>query len=173
MGIKPFIGTMIYMMPMMFILYFVWFAAFFVVGFGTSILMVGLRHTDGGAAVAGLLVAVIFVVVFIALMAGTIALMYPLKAVLTAVEVTGKFEYAWKFKEILAYLRTLRPHYLKAFLGFQVGSMICMFLGVLCCYVGMFPAMTIAMAANAHVRAQLYRIYLARGGAPFPWGPEA
>jgi len=29
------------------------------------------------------------------------------------------------------------------------------------------------MAANAHVRAQLYRIYLARGGPPFPWGPEA
>ena len=36
--------------------------------------------------------------------------------------------------------------------------------GMLCCFVGIFPAIALIFLAHAHLNAQLYRLYLERGG---------
>ena len=39
-------------------------------------------------------------------------------------------------------------------------------LGLLCCFVGVLPALAWTMLADAHTNWQLYEVYLARGGKP-------
>ena len=41
-------------------------------------------------------------------------------------------------------------------------------LGLLCCYVGVFPAAVVCELAAQHLMVQLYLIYLDRGGEPLP-----
>ena len=40
--------------------------------------------------------------------------------------------------------------------------------GLLFCYVGVFPAMALIMFAQAHIEYQLYELYLRRGGSEIP-----
>ena len=46
-------------------------------------------------------------------------------------------------------------------------------LGILCCFVGIFPAMALVFLAQAHLYAQLYRLYLERGGTPIAAAPPS
>jgi len=55
---------------------------------------------------------------------------------------------------------------LVAHLVLMVLNMALMFAGFLACFIGMFPAMAIAVLVQAHVLGQLYLVYLARGGTP-------
>lgn len=52
----------------------------------------------------------------------------------------------------------------------SVGGTILILIGMLLLYFGMIPATVVLMAAGAHYRAQLYEIYLSRGGEPLPIG---
>ncbi|MCE7884021.1 MAG: hypothetical protein DYH08_09210 [Actinobacteria bacterium ATB1] len=45
-------------------------------------------------------------------------------------------------------------------------AMILVMLGMLLCFVGVYPAATIVLLAQAHFYFQLYRLFLARGGEP-------
>ena len=45
--------------------------------------------------------------------------------------------------------------------------------GMLCCFVGIFPAIALIFLAQAHLYAQLYRLYLERGGTPIVAPPTA
>ncbi|QQR74476.1 MAG: hypothetical protein IPJ17_02460 [Holophagales bacterium] len=46
-------------------------------------------------------------------------------------------------------------------------------LGMLCCFVGIFPAMALVFLVQAHLYAQLYRLYLERGGTPIADAPPS
>jgi hypothetical protein len=49
-----------------------------------------------------------------------------------------------------------------------VSRIVLIFLGLLCCVVGTYPAMALLQYAQGHLWHQLYEIYLQRGGTPIP-----
>ncbi len=51
-------------------------------------------------------------------------------------------------------------------LGMALLAIVLVLMGMLACFVGIFPAIAIVFLAQAHLYAQLYRIYLDRGGMP-------
>jgi hypothetical protein len=77
-------------------------------------------------------------------------------------------------------LAGLRPGRLRAFfklvprelfgasIGLAMGSSLLVLAGLLLLTLGVYPATVMVFAAGAHYRAQVYEIYLARGGPPIP-----
>ena len=176
LGMMPFVMSMIYMFPIIFLVYFG-----LGLGIGVGMLLVGViiaglaaAGLDPGIATAigALLALVVGVLVFVLVYGLVILLAYPLQAVHTMVETTGKIEYAWKFSEVMAYMRSLKPEYRRAFIRMFLYNLLIMTCGMLLCSVGVYPAAVVMAVAGAHIRAQLYRIYLARGGEPLPMDPR-
>jgi len=172
LGIAPAAASMIWMFPLVFIAQIV-----LMVGFGLSALAgfaVGGAMKAGGAdetaaAVVGIVVGVVCLLLALLLFYFSILLMsYYLMGMMTLVEHTGKIEYAWKFREIREFMRVLQPDYRRAYIGLQLRSFLYVSLGYFCCIFLMFPALVIVILAGTHLRAQLYHLYLARGGAAYP-----
>lgn len=176
LGMMPFLMSMLYMLPILFLVY---------AGIGFAVL-VGLLVVAGIAvalqasgldpeiamAVTVIIAVLVGILVFALVYAIVILVAYPLQAVHTHVEFTGKFEYAWRFKDVFAYMRALKPEYRRAFVGMFLYNILIMTAGMLLCYIGFFPATVVMAIASAHLRAQLYRIYLARGNEPLPMDPR-
>ncbi len=176
LGMMPFILSMLYMFPLIFLVYIG-----LGVGIGAGMLLVGViiaglaaAGLDPGiaTAVGGLLALVVGLLAFVLVYGLIILLSYPLQAVHTMVEITGKIEHAWRFSEVMAYIRALRPDYRRAFIRTFLYNLLIMTCGMLLCSVGVYPAAVVMAVAGAHVRAQLYRIYLARGHEPLPMDPR-
>jgi hypothetical protein len=176
MGIAPAAASMIWMFPVIFIVYFlmaVGMAVPILIGLGVGAALKAAGTGDDVAALVGILVgAVIMIAVFLLFYAALIVMSYYLAAMMTIVEITGKIEYAWHFSDIRAFMRTLAPDYRRAFIGLQLRTLGVSLLGSLLCWLGIFPAMMVVIHASSHVRAQMYRLYLARGGRPFEWNPK-
>lgn len=176
LGMMPFIMSMLYMFPLMFLVYFGLGLGVFVGMLAVGVIVAGLAAAglDPGiaTAVGGLLALVVGVLVFVLVYGLIILLAYPLQAVHTMVETTGKIEYAWRFSEVMAYMRALKPEYRRAFIRSFFYNLLVMTAGMLLCSVGVYPAAVVMAVAAAHVRAQLYRIYLARGHEPLPMDPR-
>jgi hypothetical protein len=68
----------------------------------------------------------------------------------------------------LTWFTSLYSSIVYGFIAFFVGV-----IGMLCCYVGLFPAVVILSAGMTHLRFQVYQRYLAKGGAPFELKPPA
>ncbi|MCA9601408.1 MAG: DUF4013 domain-containing protein [Polyangiales bacterium] len=82
------------------------------------------------------------------------------------VSLTGRFEDALRFHENLDMLR-------RAFVPILLGTLALMLLGfaatlvgLLLCGIGIYPAAVVATYAHAHFHHEVYRHYLAHGGAP-------
>ena len=176
LGIGPAAASMIWMFPVIFIAYFlmaVGMAVPVLLGLGIGAAIKAAGAGDEVAALVGILVgAVGLIAVFFLFYAALIVMSYYLTAMMTIVEITGKIEYAWRFSEIRAFMRTLAPDYRRAFIGLQLRTLGVSMLGGLLCWLGIIPAMMVVIHASSHVRAQMYRLYLARGGRPFEWNPK-
>ncbi len=61
-----------------------------------------------------------------------------------------------------------------ASVGLALGSSVLMLLGMLALTLGIYPATVVMFAAGGHYRAQVYAVYLERGGAEIPfWRPPS
>ncbi len=183
-GMMPFVLGMIWTFPLIFVVYFLMGLAglaVVVVMMGSAALLnaMGLSP-DVTAAVTMALTILASIVAVILLYVAVILLSYPLQAINTFVELTGKLEYAWKFSFLRDYLRLLGPEYRRGFVGMMIGNMLLVTLVLLVSLItlgiGYLPALMALVVcmgvAGSHLRSQLYRIYLARGGEPVPMDPR-
>jgi hypothetical protein len=76
----------------------------------------------------------------------------------------------WGFRPrfVLGFVRRVWPEILLGTVFLMLVGMALMALGMLLCFVGAYPAVTLLMLAQAHFHFQLYRLYLARGGEALP-----
>ena len=172
LGIAPAAASMVWMFPIMIIAQVVVFAGMglsVLAGFAAGGALKAGGADEGAAAAVGVAVGAICLILTSFLFYFSILLMsYYLMPMMTLVELTGKIEYAWKFSEIKAFMRVLKPDYRRAFIGLQLRSLLYMLPAYSCCVFLIFPVLVIIILAGTHVRAQLYHLYLARGGAPYP-----
>jgi hypothetical protein len=155
-GLGVFLSSLVFGFPIYLLIY----AIFAAMGFGTVILM----RVTGEPWIALAIVAVGGLVgAFVAL-----SMMVVLNAVHTRAELTEDFGQAVKLGEVMAYTKatfgkTLWKSITFSFLGFGV-----VILGMLMCYIGLYPAIAVLQIAAMHQRRQIYQYYLAKGGPPIP-----
>ena len=78
------------------------------------------------------------------------------------------FQAGFRGRFILDFISKVWPQMLAGVLFLVIASMTMIVVGMLLCFVGVYPAVTITMLAQAHLYFQLYRLYLQRGGTPVP-----
>jgi uncharacterized protein DUF4013 len=82
------------------------------------------------------------------------------------------FAEAFKFNWAMDFLRKMWIEIVLVILFlFAVGLFVLAPLTLVTCFIGAYPAMALALMAQAHLFCQLYNIYLARGGEPIPLKP--
>jgi len=79
-----------------------------------------------------------------------------------------EFVPAFNYAFVWDYIRRVWRQQILVHLFLAVTGIPLMLLGMLCCYIGMFPAMTILTFASWYLIFQLYWLYLERGGADIP-----
>ena len=81
-------------------------------------------------------------------------------------QVTRKFSPIEELKFALRFARVCWFSTFVAVLMFNMLSSVCSLLGVLLCYIGLYPAFVIQQMAEQHLMSQLYLHYLEEGGEP-------
>lgn len=83
--------------------------------------------------------------------------------------------FAWGVRPnfIFGFVRRVWPEILLGTAFLLLAGMVLTVLGMLLCFVGLYPAVTVMMLAQAQLYFQLYRLYLARGGEPLPLAAPA
>jgi hypothetical protein len=158
-GVSPFVTQMLLTMP---------FSMFMgaiggMLGFAMAITTRTSHHSHGEPPMA--LLAVYGVVILLSILMGPFIAIV-INAGVVRAELAEDLGKALSLSGILNYVKvtwftTLYSSFLFGFLAFFV-----VMLGMLCCYVGIFPAMVIVSTGMTHLRFQIYQSYLAKGGAP-------
>lgn len=158
-GIIPFLVSFVTMLPMMIVVY----ATAFAIGFGA---FAGVAATDEPAvaiavAVGGSLIAMVL----------WLSIAAVLNAAMTRAELTEDFGRALSFGPMMDYTRSTFTRFIWktivfSFLGFGVAL-----LGMLICFVGIYPAAYVLQVAGLHMRWQLYDDHVGRGGEPIELKP--
>lgn len=132
----------------------------------------------GAAAVGGVVVAnvtgeplagaAVGLVAFLVAMVVMMALSAVLNAVHTRAELTEEFSLAIKFSDVMAYTKLTFGKWLWKSISFMFLTFGVILIGMLLCYVGLYPAIAVLQIAAFHQRRQIYGWYLSRGGEPIP-----
>ncbi len=153
-GLAVFLVSLATTFPLILVLY----AA---MGAVAAVVMLSLSATNEPilAAVLGGVAGIVAVVVL--LCAGVV-----ITAAHTRAELTESFGETFRMRELLAYIKAtfwkvLVKNFLFSFVAFGL-----VLVGMLACYVGLYPAIAVIQIASMHLRFQVYDDYLAKGGEP-------
>lgn len=94
-------------------------------------------------------------------------------AVTTRAELTESFGEALAFGKLMSYAKATFGKVLIKSITFGFVSTGIVLLGLIACYVGLYPAAVVIQIAALHLRFQIYDDYLAKGGEPIPLKPAA
>lgn len=126
---------------------------------------------DDGGAVAGVgmvCLAVGFLFVYPVVVIG---FSMPMRVAVMRAELTGDINAAMRIKEVIDTTKLL---FKELFIGsFVMGliGMVAVTFGLVTLYIGLFPAIVVMQIINAYWQAELYRVYLEKGGQPLAIGP--
>jgi hypothetical protein len=124
--------------------------------------------------------AVLLVVLLVAALAALVLLVVGYlvamvhKAALIRAELTPEMGAAiasLRWSAIRGFLRVCPRELFFASVAHGLGSSLLTFVGLALGSIGVYPAVVVSQAAGAHFRAQIYRVYLERGGEPLPVSP--
>ena len=161
-GVPPFLVNMVIAMP---------FGLVFGVGFGLVNGIAGFasataRHASRGAAPD-------FTILYILLGVGGVGMLLfmPVFAIIsyaasTRAELTEDFGETMKLGPLFGYVRATLVTTLLAFFvwGFLSGAVVTV--GLVLCFIGVYPASILVRMGGVHLRWQIYEEYLAKGGEP-------
>jgi hypothetical protein len=158
-GLMPFLVNFVMMLPVMLVIYAMGFA----IGFGA---FAGVSATNEpliaiAIAAGGGLIAVVIWLSLAALM----------NAGMTRAELTEDFGKALSFGPLLDYTRSTYTRYVWKTILFMFLGVGVALLGMLLCFVGIYPAAYVLQVATLHVRWQLYDDHVGRGGVPIEVKP--
>jgi hypothetical protein len=139
--------------------------AFMVLFGGNIVAAVLMSRQEAASSMLGVVVLCTGVLVFLLLSVLAMALVTPLwiKAALER-DLARVFDFGFARD----FMRRTGRDAVVAHLFMMVLGLGLMIVGVLACFVGVFPAVGIAMLVQPHLYGQLYLLYLGRGGAGIP-----
>ena len=117
------------------------------------------------AAVVGFLLLFVFMIAA-GIFVGMICIPFVVRAGLAQ-----DFGEAFNLEFAKSFFRKTWKEMILSMLFMMFSSMAVGMIGMLLCFVGMYPAMVLIMLAYAHIYYQLYQTHLARGGEKIPLKP--
>jgi hypothetical protein len=94
-----------------------------------------------------------------------------LNAAQTRAELTENFSEALSFGKLMAYTKATFWRVLVKNFWFMFVAIGIILVGMMACYIGIYPAAIVLQIASVHLRFQIYDDYLARGGEPIQLKP--
>ncbi len=165
-GFKAFLAQMLYSLPLFAVL-MVTFCCFYVGGVMVTVTAARSAGDPGVGGAGFLVVALIFMVLYpILMIVGSL----PLHVALLRAELMDDISAAIRPKEVLGTTRMLFKELLIGNLVVGLLGFALVMGGLALCYIGAFPAAVVAMIISTYWRAEVYRVYLEKGGAPLPIG---
>ncbi|MCC7535115.1 MAG: DUF4013 domain-containing protein [Deltaproteobacteria bacterium] len=175
-GFKPFLVQTIWMIPLAIFGIVAYFVAVFGAIMGGAASSAAHRAGEAGSQAAsagfgiGAMVCIgVFYLVFLVL--SFVLGIFAYSAV-TRVEVADDMKPGMQFKEVMAFAKISWGTILKVQLLTALINYFIVMIGMLLFCVGMFPASVITMLAGAHLRAQVYKQHLEKGGVAVPLKQE-
>jgi hypothetical protein len=153
-GIPIFLVGLVMVLPVMFLFWMVAAAA----GFGTVAVLAATNEPLAGIAVGA--IGGIFAIF------AWLCMNVLLNAASTRAELTENFGEALKFGELMAYSKATFGKVVVKTFTFGFVSFGIVLLGMLACYIGLYPAIIVIQIASLHLRNMIYEDYLASGGQP-------
>jgi len=172
-GFKPFLVNFLWRLPAMFLTFGLVFCMYFSMIAAAISGAESARHGGshaGGAAAGGVMVFI--GIAFIVLIPILIALQIPAQAAMLRVEATDDLNAGMKFKEVLAMTKLVFKELLIGNFLIALVSIPLALVGMLLCYVGIFPVVVLLVVVQAHFMAQVYERYLEKGGEPLTIPPD-
>jgi len=105
---------------------------------------------------------------FLCFMALAMALNVLVQPMLLRAALTQQFGQAFQFSFVRDFVQRVGKEMLLAILYQMVVGMLITMVGMIACFVGVYPAIIIVMLMQAHLQFQLYELYRARGGEVIP-----
>lgn len=163
-GVWIFLATLVLMlviMPVMLILIFA----------GGAVIAGLAAATEGDEAAVGVGFVVIFAIMFVGGIAFSIVLNIVMAPLIIRAGLTQDFRASFDFAWIKDFVRQMWYETLLSALFLMAVAMLAGILGMLACFVGLYPAMAAITLVQGHLYLQLYQLYLTRGGQPIPLKP--
>lgn len=174
MGIKPLIISFLWSLPLVgaimagyCCIYLGMFGMLAGVGAGAQ------AGGDAGAGVGLVLGILLMIVCFVALFVLIIFANMVMQVAIMRAEITDDFNAGLRFGEVMSMTKMLMKELFVGLLVMQLVGMVVAFFGVITLYLLLFPGIVVIQIIGTYFRAELYRVYLEKGGQPLPVGPLA
>jgi hypothetical protein len=149
-GVWPFLMSLVVSLPLVPVVAVVWAAAFAAAG----------PLAPNGPPVEALVIGIaVTFVAAVGLALASVPMMFHS-------ELTAGFDLGGAFRFALAFWKTVGGQALLAGVVYAILSSVVTVIGLLCCFVGIYPASAVSQMAATHLMVQLYDEYLRRGGQP-------
>ncbi|MCA9857284.1 MAG: DUF4013 domain-containing protein [Dehalococcoidia bacterium] len=136
----------------------------------------GLGAEAGGDAggVVGLVVGVLFMcLAFLVMFTLIVVANMVMQVAVMRAEITDDVNAALRFKEVMDMTKLIAKELFIGLIVMQLIGMLVGFVGIFTLYVLLFPGVIVMQVIMTYWRAELYRVYLEKGGQPLPIGPLA
>jgi len=171
-GFKGLIAQMLWSAPIVacvlccyFCMGFGWFGVVGAAGVG------GAAGEEAGALIGGGLALVLYIVVMLLMFAVVVVSSMFLTVAVTRAEIADDLNAAMRFGEVVQMTKMLAKELLLGMLVMSLVNFVVVFFGLITLYLGLFPGIVIFAVIGTYYRAELYRVYLEKGGQPLPVGP--
>jgi len=167
-GFKSFLARLVWVMPVAFLMMGVmmcFYGAMVVTVLGGA---AATSHQHGAGGLAGVCCFAFFFLIMIPLM---LTAQLPAMVASLRAEISDDLQKAFDFKAVLHMTRGMFKEF---FLGQLVLGLLAfpmMLVGILTCGLGMLPAAVVLNIVQGHFMAQIYALWLERGGEPLTLGP--
>lgn len=164
-GFKGFIARFLWTLPLVAVFFVLAFCGYF----GFVALVIG--AASSGEPALGAFVPCCVGLSMLVLVPVMALAMIPAQVAGMRAELADDLDAGLKFREVMEVTRGMfRELFFGTLILWIVGFGLAM-VGMLACYVGVFPVMVLGMIAQAHMMAQIYSRWLERGGEALPLGP--
>lgn len=170
-GFKPFLVNLLWRMPIAILiggaigcLYTAAIVA--AIGAGSA------RQGGGGGGGAPAVIFIVFGVVMLVLIPLSILAQAPAQVAMVRTEVTDDMNAGFKIRDVLSMTRLVLKELIIGNLVIAAVSIPLVLVGMIACYIGIFPVAVVLQIVYAHFLAQIYQLYLERGGEPLNLAPD-
>jgi hypothetical protein len=169
-GFKPFLVNFLWRMPVAFLIGGLVGCMYVAV----VVAAVSASHQTHGGAGGGppTLIFAVFGIMMLVLVPLSILAAAPAQAAMLRAEVTDDMNAGLKLREVLRMTRLVLKELIIGNLLIGLVAIPLVFVGMLACYVGIFPVAVVLQIVHAHFMAQVYELYLERGGEPLKAAPD-
>jgi len=131
----------------------------------------GAAGEEAGALVGGGLALILYVLVLVLMFAVLMFSSMLLTVAVTRAEIADDLNAAMRFGEVMQMTKMLAKELIIGMFVMSMVNFLVVFFGIITLYLGLFPGIVIFSVIATYYRAELYRVYLEKGGQPLPVGP--